>query len=83
MDSSFAECYMIYSTTNSMRRFWARPSSVSLVALGMVSPLPSARMRSAEMPFSISQLRQQYDSLLDVFCVHKRHTGMVQTSGMI
>src|ERR1044071_756182 len=33
----------LFSTMNSTRRFWARPSSVSLLAIGLLSPAPVAR----------------------------------------
>ncbi len=41
----------------STRRFSARPSAVSLLAMGLVSPRPSARMRSPCTPSPIRKLR--------------------------
>src|SRR5574343_1347771 len=37
------------------RRFWARPSGVSLSAVGLVSPRPTATRRSGAMPFSMNR----------------------------
>ena len=39
-----------YFLINSTRRFFARPSSVLLSAIGVLEPLPTAVRRSAEMP---------------------------------
>jgi hypothetical protein len=41
---------MPYLTTNSMRRFCALPSSVSLLATGRSLPKPTAVMRSFGIP---------------------------------
>lgn len=44
-------------STNSTRRFFSRPSAVSLVAIGFASPRPTASSRSAGTPRWMSALR--------------------------
>lgn len=45
--------FVFHHTTNSVRRFFARPSAVPFVATGLLSPKPLNRSRAVSIPLPI------------------------------
>src|SRR3546814_5464504 len=65
----------------STRRFWARPASVSLLAIGRVSPAPVTIMRCCMTPRRSEEHTSELQSLMRntyaVFCLkNKRKTNI-------